>query len=978
MAGHAGGGYGLGAEADGAPPSPESAASDAGFPELARAVQGFDRALAGLVDGETTRGFDLTITDATLALRDADGAVTRFENVDLAARIDSEGRGMTAKLSADGAAGRWSGHLERKVDPATAWRIMSVKFSQIALADIAPGLFRTSDETAPDIPLFGEVEIVTGDDGVRSATARLDVGAGLLRFGPDDSDSILLDEAVLKAHWDAGRGEITVEPSSIHAGPTGGSFTGTIREEGSGRYLFAFQSRDTVLAPRDSVEAPLAADLVEVAGGFDLPSRMLSLDRIIIQTPGGNLAAAGRLGFDGETPSLTLAAELSPMVIATWKQMWPAFIAPGARRWALDNILGGRIAGARFDVSVSPGVLFRPEPPKVDAKDFRLELGLEDTSVKTFGGLPPLSGASGRAVLAGETFRVDLESGVLKTPAGATVMVDEGAFAIDNVFDPTGDGALEVQLSGTATAVGELADAEPFRVLARRGLAPSDLSGKSAVAVSVRVPLDMDESVAPEDQIGWKVVVTATDLASKRPVEGRTFENADVTINADPAEVTINGTASIDGVPAAVSLSRPLDEGNGGTGAQAASLALDQAARERLGLDIEDIVSGTVDTQVRSLDGRPGDHYDLDLTRARLVIPGLGWSKGVGVPAKMSFDAVPEEGGTRIEAMTLEGDGFGFEGTATLRDGDGLVAADLVRFRLLRGDDVSVKLRRKGSGYAITAEGSSFDVRGVIAELKDGAGMGGGDDTDNSLDVRIGKLRGFNDRTVTDAAISFEIVGGVPRRLVATGKQKGSTVSFSYLDDLRHASLEASAGDAGAIVAFLDLYGRIGGGHVAIKGERPSAAGPLTGTMSATNFAILDEPAMREVVSQTRAKKGAEIDVTRLHVEQMDAVFRYTGDEIFIDEAFLRGTGMGATFSGVFDLAKGIVSMSGTYIPVYGLNNVFSRVPVVGKILGGDNAEGLIGVTFKVEGPIDGPRVFVNPLSAVAPGIFRKIFEYRR
>ena len=42
-----------------------------------------------------------------------------------------------------------------------------------------------------------------------------------------------------------------------------------------------------------------------------------------------------------------------------------------------------------------------------------------------------------------------------------------------------------------------------------------------------------------------------------------------------------------------------------------------------------------------------------------------------------------------------------------------------------------------------------------------------------------------------------------------------------------------------------------------------------------------------------------------------------------------------------------------------------------------ENAEGLIGVTFKVEGPIDAPRVFVNPLSAVAPGILRKIFEYR-
>jgi hypothetical protein len=34
-------------------------------------------------------------------------------------------------------------------------------------------------------------------------------------------------------------------------------------------------------------------------------------------------------------------------------------------------------------------------------------------------------------------------------------------------------------------------------------------------------------------------------------------------------------------------------------------------------------------------------------------------------------------------------------------------------------------------------------------------------------------------------------------------------------------------------------------------------------------------------------------------------------------------------------------------------------------------------VTFKVEGTTDEPRFFINPLSAIAPGIFRKIFEFQ-
>ena len=42
---------------------------------------------------------------------------------------------------------------------------------------------------------------------------------------------------------------------------------------------------------------------------------------------------------------------------------------------------------------------------------------------------------------------------------------------------------------------------------------------------------------------------------------------------------------------------------------------------------------------------------------------------------------------------------------------------------------------------------------------------------------------------------------------------------------------------------------------------------------------------------------------------------------------------------------------------------------------GGDG--GLIGVTFKLEGDADSPGVQINPLSAIAPGIFRSIFEFR-
>jgi hypothetical protein len=69
------------------------------------------------------------------------------------------------------------------------------------------------------------------------------------------------------------------------------------------------------------------------------------------------------------------------------------------------------------------------------------------------------------------------------------------------------------------------------------------------------------------------------------------------------------------------------------------------------------------------------------------------------------------------------------------------------------------------------------------------------------------------------------------------------------------------------------------------------------------------------------------------------------------------------------------VRMRGTFVPLYGLNNMFGQLPIVGPFLGGSN-EGLLGVTYEVVGPPSTPVLRVNPISAVAPGLLRKFFEF--
>ncbi len=81
--------------------------------------------------------------------------------------------------------------------------------------------------------------------------------------------------------------------------------------------------------------------------------------------------------------------------------------------------------------------------------------------------------------------------------------------------------------------------------------------------------------------------------------------------------------------------------------------------------------------------------------------------------------------------------------------------------------------------------------------------------------------------------------------------------------------------------------------------------------------------------------------------------------------------------SGNVNLAARSLDMTGTFVPVFALNNLFAKIPILGFALGGGSDEGLIGVTYRLTGSLAEPVLTVNPASAMAPGIFRKIFEYR-
>jgi hypothetical protein len=184
--------------------------------------------------------------------------------------------------------------------------------------------------------------------------------------------------------------------------------------------------------------------------------------------------------------------------------------------------------------------------------------------------------------------------------------------------------------------------------------------------------------------------------------------------------------------------------------------------------------------------------------------------------------------------------------------------------------------------------------------------------------------------------------------------------------------VDLETADAGALFRFADVYSRMTGGQMTTLMDPPSANNPVQlGTIGVRNFSVHDESQLERAVSNN----GEPLPRNDIVFSSMRIDFARSPGQIALHDGVVRGPVLGGTIDGVIDYANDNVHLRGTLIPLYGANNLLGQLPVVGLFLGGEK-EGLVGVTYEVIGQPGTPVLRVNPLSALAPGLLRKVFEF--
>jgi uncharacterized protein YhdP len=110
-----------------------------------------------------------------------------------------------------------------------------------------------------------------------------------------------------------------------------------------------------------------------------------------------------------------------------------------------------------------------------------------------------------------------------------------------------------------------------------------------------------------------------------------------------------------------------------------------------------------------------------------------------------------------------------------------------------------------------------------------------------------------------------------------------------------------------------------------------------------------------------------------MRFQKMKVVFERSPGALEIKDAVIYNPNMGLTAEGTVNFARNTIDVAGTFIPAYSVNNLLGQIPLVGVLLGGGRNEGVFAISYRAEGALNDPKLTVSPLSAIAPGILRKI-----
>jgi hypothetical protein len=843
-----------------------------------------------------------------------------------------------------------------------------------------------------EFPVSGDATVDLSTEGaIEGADLTVQVGQGRARL-PYMVQPMDVTAGMFKLAFDGNSKRWELKPSPVKWADGTIMFTGNMVDVAKAgeppTWNFTLDGKNGVFEAPEFKVPPVTIDKW-TARGTVIPRRgYVDLSEFRLAGGGGEATVRAKVRAGPQGQSMAAEFHVSPMPLDTLKALWPRAVATGPREWVGANVKSVDFKGGTL--TFSNGNVGGVEPGTVQTATERsnADFEAENAVFTTLPGIQPISAPKTSIHLENNVLLVTVPEGTLSLPNGDQVPLKDGSLKTDNILSPRPNGEIAVTATGDLGPFMEGLEQLPIRAV--RDASPLPKAGDGKVNAQFLIKMPFYTGVTGDDMaITGKARITDGRFGK---VAGRfDIQNFSLDLNLTETSLDAKGDLLVNGVPAKVVGQRLLGPDAGQQPPLKIVAKLDEADRTQLGLDVNDMVHGVVPVEASYQKGdlpEPAIKLHADLTNAEISLDKLQWKKAAGRTASLDTDIVSTPThDTELQNFKVISDNIVAEGRVLFGPDNKIKEFQFPDLNLNVISKLDVDGTRSSDDFwTIHVSGSNYDGRNFFKSLFN---IGNGPDKSNKqsssgvrVSIDLANVIGSSDVSLRNLKMTAETRKGNLTSLDARGTTDGGAPLVAMLDQSsgnRH--LVVTSSDAGQVMKLVNFYPNMQSGRlrldVALDGSGPAEK---TGLLVVDNFRVLGDPIITELASSAdngRPAIGANDHVVRevFDFTRMKAPFSVGYGQFVLKESYIKGPLVGATLRGTVDFRSRTVDIGGTYVPLQGLNGALGDIPLIGQILSGTQGEGILGMTFAVQGPTSNPQVIVNPFSIVAPGIFRDIFQ---
>jgi Protein of unknown function/AsmA-like C-terminal region len=746
-------------------------------------------------------------------------------------------------------------------------------------------------------------------------------------------------------------------------------------EHGLSPITFELQAKDGVIERPDWLAGPLPIDSVSVKGRLAANLSAAEVTESRIASQGATVASTAQIVWAERQITLRAKVEAQNVAAANLGLYWPRAAGHEARDWVLANITDGVVPNAEVTIALKPGDLDRYPFPEEAVKG---SFAFQDLSVRYFETMPPLTGVDGSATFTARRMDFALAGGRvggIRVRNGSVVITGMGIKGRDTtqlVVKAAVDSPLDQALA--------LLDHRPLGFPSKLGVDPSNASGQARTDLTLTLPLHRDLD-ASELNVWASAQLQGAGI---RDLPGHLdLSDGNFTLKVDNRGADLSGQGAINQTPLTINWHESFADRAAVKRRFQVQGTFDVQALNRFGLNLPIPATGTsqIDaTMTESAQGREAK-LAVDLGPLAIDVPALGWQKPKDEAGHLTASILMPTGGpVQIEAFELASTGLDVAGSLALSlEPVQIERAALTRFRAGRNQGTLELQHQAEQGYQVAVRAQTIDLAPVLEmRLPAVDGTAGGAPTPLKMTLAADRVL-FGQLGLSDVNLDLERdaqgwrAGAMHGRLPKGGKVE---LSLEPADDSRR--LQVTSDDAGDLLLALDQSNRIEGGELELNATLRRQVPELEaeGKFRIKDFTLLDAPVLARLLTvASLTGVGNLLGGQGIHFDRLELPFTLRHQVLAIDKGRLSGSQLGLTMRGRADLASERLDLNGTIVPLYGLNWVIGKLPLVGPFLTGREGEGAFAVTYSVTGPTSDPQISVNPLAVLTPGFIRDLFS---